>query len=360
MNIPVIQARGIFTKKLIAAFDELKDIMPTGFLRSFFTKVTSDTKEISVEVRRGTEKIAVDVHRGDQGNRNAISKMSERIYVPPFYNEYFDATELDHYDLLFGQNATTVAPRTVQSVITNALDKLSLLKDKIERSYELQASQVFSSGIVQLTSGDNIDYKRKAGSMLVKGAGSYWTVSTVDPRVHLAEGAKWLRQNGKAGDGEFNVIMGEDVHAALITNPFIDNDKIKTLPLSELKIPQEQAQGGVYHGMISGGSYKFHLWTYPQFYDNAAGTSTPYLAADYYYMLPKNSGRFVFSFASVPQLIRDVRNAEFPEIIGQMEADYVINNYVDPFKKKHVFEILSAGLAVPVSIDRIYSSKVVA
>lgn len=360
MNIPVLQARGIFTKKLIAAFDELKDIKPTGFLRSFFTTKTTDTKHLSVEVRRGTEKIAVDVHRGDNGNRNTVSKMSERIYEPPFYNEYFDATELDHYDLLFGANATTVSPRTVQAVINSALDKLGLLKDLIERSYELQASQVFSSGIVQLTSGDNIDYKRKAGSMVVKTAPGYWTVATVDPRVDLAAGAKWLRQNGKAGDGEYHVVMGEDVFAALINNPFIENDKIKTIDLSDLKMPQEKSEGGVYHGMISGGSYKFHLWTYPQFYDDSGGTSTPYVAADYYYLLPKSSGRFDFGFASVPQLIRDVRNAEFPEIIGQQEADYVINNYVDPFKKKHIFEILSAGLAVPVTIDRIYSSKVVA
>jgi hypothetical protein len=110
--------------------------------------------------------------------------------------------------------------------------------------------------------------------------------------------------------------------------------------------------------MISCGPYKVHLWSYPQFYDNASGTSTPYINDDYYYLLPKNSGRFVFSFASVPKLIRDVRNAEYPEIIGQVEADYVINNYIDPFKKKHIFEIMSAGLGVPVSIDRIYSSKV--
>lgn len=353
-------ARNVFTKKLIASWNELKELMPSGFLRSFTTKVTSDTKEVSIEVRRGTEKIAVDVHRGTDGNRNSISKHSEKIFVPPFYNETIDATELDKYDLLFGQDLTTVSARTVQSVISSALDNLQILKSKIERSYELQVAQVLTTGIVQLTSGDNIDYGRKAGSMVVKPAPGYWTVNTVDPRADLEAGCKWLRQVGKAGDGEFQAIMGANVLTAFLSNPFIDSDKIKTLPLSDLQMPQATAEGGVYHGMISCGPYKVHLWSYPQFYDNASGTSTPYIPDDRYVLLPKSSARIVMAYASVPQLIRDIRNAEFPEIIGQVESDYVINNYVDPAKKKHVFEILSAGLSVPVTIDRIYSSKVVA
>lgn len=360
MNIPVREARNIFTKKLIASWDELKDLMPSSFLGSFFTKTTSDTKEVSVEVRRGTEKLAVDVHRGTDGNRNAISKHSERIYIPPFYNEYLDATELDRYDLLFGQDISSVSARTVQSVIASALENMQILKKKIERSYELQAAQVFTTGIVQLNSGDNIDYKRKAGSMVVKSAPGYWTVTTVDPRDDLKAGCKFLRQNGRAGDGEFHAIMGDDVLSAFLANPFIVNADIKDVSLSDLRMPQANAEGGVYHGVISAGPYKVHLWSYPQYYDNASGTSTPYLSSDQFVLLPKTSGRYTFAYASVPMLVRDVRNTEFPEIIGQVESDYVINNYIDPGKKKHVFEILSAGLAVPVSIDRIYSSKVVA
>lgn len=360
MNIPIVDARSVFTKQLIASWNEMLDIVPTGFLRSFFTKKTSTTKEISVEVIRGTEKIAVDVHRGDNGNRNTISHMSERIFVPPYYNEYVDATELDGYDLLFGANATNASERTVQRVTTSALDKLRLLKDKIERSYELQAAQVFETGIVQLTSGDNINYNRKAASMVAVPAGQYWTVATQDPKVHLQAGAKWLRQIGKAGDGTFNLIMGDSAAAAFFTNPFIVNDDIKDVALSDLKMPQASAEGGVYHGMISAGPYKFHIWSYPQYYENASNVSTPYITDSQIYILPLTSGRFNFGFASVPILIRDVRSAEYPEIIGQMEADFVVNNYIDPFKKKHIFEVLSAGLAVPVSIDRIYSSKVTA
>lgn len=358
MAIPIQDARGIFTKTLVTTWNELMELAPKSFLGSFFTKKTSLSKEISIEVMRGTEKIAVDVHRGGEGNRNQFSKSAEKIFVPPYFKEYFDATELDRYDRLFGQDASSVTSGIITGMIEQALEKLTILRYKIERAYELQASQVFTNGIVALTSGDNIDFKRKALSMAVKEPAGYWTVTTVNPITDLLTGCNFLRQTGKATDGEFNAILGANVLLALLENPFIKHDKLTVLPLVELKTPQVSAMGGVYHGTLSVGPYKVHLWSYPEFYDNSAGVSTAYVNADYYYLLPKSSGKFIMSYASVPAIIRDPRNAEFPEYIRQMEADYYINNYIDPAGEKHVFSIASAGLAVPVSVDRIYSSKV--
>ena len=358
MAIPVQDARGVFTKTLVATWNELLEIAPKSFLGSFFTKKTSLSKEVSIEVMRGTEKIAVDVHRGSEGNRNQFSKSAEKIFVPPYYKEYFDATELDRYDRLFGQDTSNVSVAIIDGMIDQALEKLKILRYKIERAYELQCSQVFESGIVQLISGDNVDFKRKADSMVVKEAADYWTVSTVNPVIDLQAGCSFLRQTGKAGDGEFNAILGQNVLAALLENPFVKHDKLTVLALVDLKTPQVTAMGGIYHGTLSAGPYKVHLWSYPEYYDNSAGVSTAYINDDYYYLLPKNSGKFVMSFASIPAIIRDPRNAEFPEFIRQMEADYYINNYIDPKGEKHVFDIKSAGLAIPVSVDRIYSSKV--
>lgn len=358
MSIPIQDARNVFTKRLVAAWNELLELSPKSFLRSFFTKKTTLSKEVSIEVIRGTEKIAVDVLRGTNGNRNTFSKAAEKIFVPPFYNEYFDATELDHYDNLFGMDATGISERQVIGMIEQALEKLNILKYKIERAYELQISQVFTDGIVQLVSGDNIDYKRKAGSMDVKSAPGYWTVDTINPIDDFKAGCSFLRQTGKAGDAEFIAILGQNTLMALLENPHIKHDNITTVPLIDLKMPQVAATGGTYHGTLSAGPYKVHLWAYPEYYDNTSGTPTPYVNVDYVFLLPRNTGKFVLSYASVPAIIRDTRNAEFPEFIRQMESDYYINNYIDPVGKKHVFEILSAGLAIPVSVDRIYSMKV--
>jgi hypothetical protein len=356
--IPVQDARNVFTKQLIATWNEFSDLAPKSFLRSFFTKKTSTTKEVSIEVMRGTEKIAVDVLRGTNGNRNSFSKFSEKIFVPPFFNEYFDATELDKYDLIFGANAVNVAASVVTSAIVDAVERLSALRYKIERAYELQASQIFESGIVQLINGDNIDYKRKAASMIVKDADAYWTIASIDPRNDLVNGANFLRQIGRANDGIFNVIFGQAALTAFFANPKLNEYNISNITLVELKIPQANAEGGIFHGRISHGGYIFNLWSYPEYYDNSLGVSTPYINTNQVYVLPASSGKFVMSFGSIPAIIRDIRNAEFPEMITQVESDFVINNYIDPVGKKHVFETLSAGLAIPVSVDRIYSAQV--
>ena len=92
--IPITEGRSVFTNVILAKWDELSELQAKGFLRSFFTKKTSTTLEVSVEVRRGTEKVAVDVLRGTNGNRNAISKSSEKIIVPPYFKEFIDITEL--------------------------------------------------------------------------------------------------------------------------------------------------------------------------------------------------------------------------------------------------------------------------
>jgi hypothetical protein len=359
--IPIQDARGVFTRELVASWNELLDLTPKNFLTSFFTKKVSDTKEVSIEVRRGTEKVASDVLRGTNGNRNSVYRHTEKLFVPPFYNEYFDATELDKYDLLFGQNALAANVNTVTSVIESAVEKLMILRYKIERAYELQAARVFESGIVQLISGDNIDFKRKATSMIDAGASGgtgYWNDPNVDPEVGFQAAAYFLRTIGKASDGVFSVIGGERALAAFKANKNVKQQNYNiNIKLIDLHMPQANAEGGVLHGQYAAGSYLFNIWSYPEYYEDATGTVVPYIDPDHVYFIPANSAKFVMSFAGVPAIIRDSRSDEFPQLISQTAADYVINNYIDPFQKKHVFEILSAGLAIPVSIDRIYSLK---
>lgn len=358
MAIPVQQARGIFTQQLIASWNELRELAPKSFLRSFFTQKTTDTKYVSIEVMRGTEKVAVDVFRGGEGNRNTFSKSSEKIFMPPFFHEYLDMTEFDKYDVMFGESVGNVSVGTIDSTIGQALEKLVVLRQKIERAYELQASQVLTSGIVTVNSGDNIDYKRKAASMVVNTAGEYWKVATVDPREQLKSAANFLRTVGKANSGVFNVVLGQRALTDLLSNPFINNEKIKDIKLIDLQMPQASATGQVLHGQLSAGSYIFNLWSYPENYDNSVGVSTPYVDDDYVYVLPATGLNLVFAFAGVPAIVKDTRNESFPELITSVAGDYVIGNYIDVAKKKHVFEIMSAGLAVPVSVDRFYSAKV--
>lgn len=359
MPIPIQDARGVFTRQIVARWNELSELAPKSFFRSFFTKTTTDSKEVSIEVMRGTEKMAVDVLRGSGGNRNTFSKSAEKLFVPPFFDEYFDMTEIDKYDLLFGNSANQVTEQTVSSVIAQALEKTNILRNKIERRYEYMASQVLTTGIVTLVSGDNIDFKRKAASMKLNDPGEYWKVSSVDPRKQLQTAANFLRQVGKASDGLFNVILGANALSDFLNNPFIVNEKVKDIALIDLKSPQANAIGGILHGRISAGPYKFDLWSYPEVYDDpTTGDSTPYINDDYICVIPSMSGKFVFAFAGVPMIVQDLANAQFPQFITQVATDFALYNHLDTYKKAHLFGVMSAGVPIPVSVDRIYSAKV--
>lgn len=346
-SIAVTDARGLFTKMLIAVYKERTT--PTSFLRSFFTVKESSTKELAIEVQRGTEKIAVDVERGTEGNRNSFSKSTEKIFVPPYYREYFDATELDLYDRLFG-STSEIDSDTFQGFLEAVADKLRMLQDKIERAYELQCSQVLETGIVTLTAGTNINFKRKSGS-LVDNSSTPWTGAN-DPYTQLEAGANFLRQVGKSEGPVVNAIVGSLAMAAFLGNASVlARGPLTNINLDAIRPPQRNSVGGALFGRITAGSYSINLWTYPEFYDNAAGTSTPYINPKKVIMLPE-APKFLLGFAAVPQLLTTG--------IAAKKGAYLVGDYIDQRNSKHIFDIKSAGVAIPLAVDQIYTMQVVA
>ena len=354
-TISTVAARGLFTKKLIAVYQERT--APTAFLRSFFKVKESDTKQISIEVQRGTERIAVDVERGTLGNRNSFSRSSEKIFVPPYYREYFDATDLDFYDRLFTQNGTVDAVSFSQWLGT-VVEKLAMLQDKIERSYELQCAQVFETGIVQLTNGDNINFNRKAASLVPNSAGNTWLTDTVSPYASLEAGATFIRTKGKASGNIFNVILGSTAYNYFLGNAIVKTRAdVRRISLDEVRMPQKNAVGGVLHGTVSAGAYEFRLWTYPEYYDTKAASNLPYMNAKKIVILPDNPN-FNLGFAAVPQLMG--KKAEVGAGLAGKRGAYLVGEYLDERNSAHIIDIKSAGVAIPVAIDQIYTETVVA
>lgn len=350
--INTVDARALFTKKLVSVYKERTT--PTAFLRSFFVVKESNSKELSIEVQRGTEKIAVDVMRGTEGNRNAFSKSTEKIFVPPYYREYFDATELDFYDRLFTENGT-VDEVTFSEWVNTVIEKLQMLQDKIERSYELQCSQVLETGIVTLVNGTNIDFKRKAASLVAYAAGNDFAINTVDPATVLAAGATFIRTKGKSVGNIFNVIMADGVFNAMMNNTlFKSRADIRNLSLDVIREPQRNAVGGVLHGEISGGAYKFRIWTYPEYYDTSSAVNNAYITAKKLIIIPDNP-KFVMGFAAVPRLL--INKEHNTGVAGQRGA-YLIGEFCDERNSSHIIDIKSAGLAIPVGVDQIYTITV--
>jgi hypothetical protein len=347
-SISTTDAQGLYTKKLIDVYAERPK--PTGFLRSFFPADISPTLELSIEVQRGTEKVAVDVVRGTEGSRAQSTRSTEKIFIPPYYRLWYDVTQLQLYDRLFG--ATEISDALFSRLVNNMADELVRLQDMIERSVELQCSQVLETGIVTVDKGINIDFKRKAGSLVDPGAGQYWATAGVDPYEDLEAGCNFLRQVGKAQGDVFNLILGSTALSDLLKNTvFLERQKLYDLKLDAVAAPQRQALGMSLHGELSAGPYRVRLWSYPQFYDNAAGTSTPYINPKKVVMIPE-SPRFKTGFAAVPQILE---SGELPQI-----GAFIFSEKIDKWEKVHKQSVESAPLAIPTAIDTIWTFQAVA
>ena len=357
MAINATEVRGLFTKALVEVLDIKPS--PTLFLKGFFKTKTTSAKNVSIEVRRNGEPIAVDVLRGTQGNLNRWDKSTEKIITPPYFDERFFLNELDGYDRIFG-GQQEISGDAFAMVVSEAADKIQMLKDKINRRYELMAAQVMQSGIVTLVSGDNIDFKRRAASKAVLAAGDRWSVATVDPDVVLEEGAKFIRTQGLYNGGVFNVIVGSKAWNAFVNNPIRQKKyDIRSFALGQLNTPIQMGAGSTFLGQAAAGSYVFNFWGYEQYY-NPAGTDVtgklPYVAANQIIMLP-DSYSFTFAYGGVPQIRRG--SPDMPEYVSYAPGEFVIDNYVDHRNSNHEFAVKSAGIPIPTQVDAIFNKQVV-
>lgn len=358
MNIPLNDVRPLFKNVLVDVYREV--IEPTGFLRSFFPTIETSGKEVSIEVQRTTETVAVDIYRGSEGRRNELANFSSKLWVPPYYREYIDHNSIRNYDVMFGQASASIDEATFAQVVQDVAQDLSMLTAKIERAYEVQCAEVLETGIVTLKSGDNIDFKRKSTSKVDLTATFYWADSGVNPRDSIEAGCRFLREVGKAQGDEFNMILGATALNDLLDNPlFQARADLRRVTTEQIDMPQRQqdALGGSFHGIMSAGSYRVRIWTYPQVRD-VAGVSTPYIDDKNMILVPMVP-RFKLAFASVPKIMRDEGNAEFPQFIQQQRGAFNVGNFIDERAEAHVFDVKSAGIAVPTAIDTIFTAQVV-
>ncbi len=358
MAISLNQHKEHVTKKIIGRFSD--NTPPKLGLSTFFKSETTTSKEVSIEVERNRNLIAVDVERGTEGNHNNFGKHSEKIYIPPFFKEKFNFSELDTYQRTFGQEVSPNA-NDYARMIGTADQKLKILQSKIDRAKELQRAQALQTGIVQMKNGDNIDFKRKADSLVDLGAGNYWTATSERILDDIAEGVKFVRQEGKSVSRMYDFVMGAEVLGQVLGNEkilkMLDNRNLNIGAIGTTKF--DDVTGFNYHGRLSLKNGSVDLWTYDDTYELDNGTHKQYIDENKAVLLPRD---FVgkHAHAGVPAIIRDKGNAEFPEWIKQIAAEYYINNYVDPKITAHMFDISSAPLAIPFSVDRIWTVQALA
>lgn len=358
MAISLNQHKANITKKVVATFEDVNE--PKMGLSVFFPSETTIEKQIGIEVRRNRQLVASDVLRGTGPNLNTFDKYTEKLYVPPLYDEGFNFTDLDRYDVTFGER-TNPSKSDAINMINESRRRLRVLKDKIQRAIEIQRSQALQTGIVTLKNADNIDFKRKAASLVVNAAPDQWNQGTSDPVRDLETGAKFLKREGLSSRNTVHCIMGEGAFREFMRNQkVVDEADVRRISRIELGMPKfDNTTGLTVHGTVAAYDFNIIIWTYSDFYETDAGVKTPYIDDNKVIMIADDfEGRT--NFAGVPAIKRDVNNAEYPQYISRVEADFYVNNYIMPQQHAHWFELLSAPIVVPFSIDRIWTAQVLA
>ena len=355
MALTLNQHRKGITQTLIATFSDENE--PKQGLAAFFPTVTTSSKLVSIEVERNLQTVAVDVQRCTDPVRNLFSHSTEKIFQPPYYNEAFDFTACQRYDETFAQgNAPTKID--AQFLLKDASGKLKKIKNKILRAIELQRSQVLHSGIVKLKNGDSIDYKRQAGSTKVLTGSAEWNETTANPLKDLKDGMTFIRQEGLSGGTAINAIMGSNAFANFMASEAVkEQAEWRNIKRMELNMPQfNNVSGMVYHGQIAAGDYMVNIWTYNETYkDPETGTTKSYIEPDTVIMVAEDfKGKT--TFAGVPAILGDNVSGQY---IAPVEGEFYMRDIIDQVKMTWDFIVSSAPLAVPVSIDRIYTIKTI-
>jgi hypothetical protein len=351
----------LVTKKIVGAFEESIPVR-SGF-SGFFPEETTPTLEVDVEVQRDNDLIAVDVVRFTEGNKNKFSRVSEHKYIPPFFKEDYDFQRDQVYmnTIALGVGLENAQ---VNAVITqNAFKNVQKNRDKVIRAIRKQQADVLQTGIVTMVNGDNIDYRRKASSIVdVDVAGDYWSVAaSAKPLTDIRKGMEFLRNVGNSGGSAVNLVMRTAALEAFLNSKEVkEMADIRRIDRVNIGMPQfDGVSGFAFQGMIAAGDFNVNLWTYNEKYTDANGATQYYLAENLVVMIPDDfQGKTVFG--GLPTMNTTTIGGVSVDVPGIVEANYLIRSYSDKRTMSSTIELTSAPLVVPFTIDKIYTMKVLA
>ena len=354
MSISLQQAKALYTKKVIAVYDE--QVAETNFLQGLFKKDTSAALDVSVEIRRNGKNIAVEVLRGGASNSNNFTKSTEKIFRPPMHSEEMVANHMDAYNIPFGMNA--INPSSLGNAANETARELSVLRSKISRAKELQCAEVLFDGTVTTKYNDVIDFGRLAASKVdLGGSGGYWSVATTDVESQLIAGAEFVRNKGNSDQVRFDLISTVSQIVALKKTDYYTNDANRDTSAQLLDINRaKKMKGANYHGTIYAGAYTFDLWSYEAVYDDAKGTEQRFIADNRTVMMPMaevKSNGLILAHGGVP-------------VIGTNSmpiakaGEYVLREAIDFKKVTHTWWIESAPLATVYTPDKFYTMQTLA
>ena len=350
---------GSDTIKALATY--VQSANPTRFLTGLLQMPAGNVhmqKKVELDIQRSDEEVATVITDLSTGyNYNSHDEFVNKEFTPPIYKEAFALNAFDMLKRSAGQNP--FADNNFQAkAMKEAAKTFNLVQAKISRAVELQASQMFQTGTLNLLGKDGLprfmlDFKPKATHF--PNAAASW-VGASDKINDIKVLAEVLRSDGLSdpsdlifGDEAFQEFMDDDAVQKLLDNRAINIGEID---------PQFNilGQGATLQGTIKIGNYRFRMWTYAGTYlDPATKVKTKYIDPENMVMLD-SAARFDLTVGMIPKIVQpDARALPFmpPQVTSTEGRIALSTNAWTSADGEQVY--VGAGarpLVIPTAIDR--------
>jgi hypothetical protein len=344
-----------------------KDNAPaTKFLQSFFPANFNRSHGVKFNIQRSGRPVAVDVTNFSNGEYYKNTLSDQKLYKPPYYkgNVLLNDHELylNTVAMIATMNAGSLSPEmsnlltaNLQAFTREKGELLAKAQDAQYRAIELQAAKALRTGIITLANADNIDFKRKADSIVdLTSTTGYWTTNTVSPFTTLETMCRFIRKEGMSGATRFNALFGVGALNAMKNNTiFKERMDLNNFNSGTIQAPSRPQEGAEYHGQLNCGPYIVDVWTYDQYYDDpSTGTTTSYLDSTEVIVIAPDAN-FSTEFCLVEQVIRE--NGTIPQT-----SEFLIQQFINEEQGYDKITIKSAPVVMMKSIDKVATAKVIA
>lgn len=356
MSLSQEQAEGLLLRAAIQKYVELRT--PTTHMRGYFTPQMYDTTVIPLEIMRDNDYVAVDVMRGTNGNLNKGSIYSAKDILPPAYHEKFNINELKNYERAFGQAAANSTLSQRAALANETAQMLVKLQNKIIRAEEIQCVQALETGVITLNTGDDIDFKRKSGS-LVDNSATPWTNVATDVEGQFQAAGDFIRQYGANSTGVLDATMSGQAWIALQKTTFFkDKANYDNISLMSIGNPQ-QRNGATFHGQITAGAYIVNIWVYDGTYLNSSNVRTRLTDETKVIIVPTQGTQFELAYGAVDQIVKSSGAQSVSGVeIAKGAADYYVWDSVDLNNLTRTLHMSSAPVARLITVDMVYTMKI--
>ncbi len=348
------------TTRMLDAYIEQRNA-PKLFLSSLFQtpeRNFHNAEHVKIDVRRGEPVIAVPVPNIQAGARKHLaSQYTNKKYTPAVYDLETTLSAWSSTKRQPGEDPFQ-NPEFRRNVLAESFRILGEQEDMIHRGIELQCSQIFQTGKLELNDKDGnlqyeIDFGVKPTHLITP---TPWAAdgTTGNPLKDIDDAGVVVRRDGKHNPTDL-------IFGTIAMQRFLANSKVTTrldnLGLQTLAniAPSFASEAATLYGVITIGAYKYRLWMYDGYYiDPETGDPTPYVG-DFSVIMVAEKARRDLTFGGIPMFVPpDGRAAQFlPSRMSSAKEgfDLTTNIWVTPDGKHLNMTSGTRALAIPTAVD---------